>query len=135
MDRCEKYRSVDHMTLVLDDPNCHETCIADRMSVHDSVAEVFDPKIYLIRGEKVMLDEDLARLYQIPTKHLNEQVSRNLDRFPVDFMFSLTNQEFENLKPAYALDSSLTLGQIYGVWNTRRITKSSFPSFHRRRPA
>ena len=46
-------------------------------------------KIYIIRGQKVMLDEDLAELYQVETKRLNEQVSRNIDRFPDDFMFSL----------------------------------------------
>ncbi|MCM0605552.1 MAG: ORF6N domain-containing protein [Xanthomonadaceae bacterium] len=48
-------------------------------------------KIYLIRGEKFMLDYDLAELYQVPTTRLNEQVRRNLKRFPPDFIFPLTN--------------------------------------------
>jgi hypothetical protein len=49
--------------------------------------EVIERKIYLIRGEKVMLDSDLAKLYGVTTKRLNEQVRRNLKRFPLDFMF------------------------------------------------
>lgn len=61
-----------------------------------------ESQIYLIRGLKVMLDHDLAELYQIPTKRLNEQVKRNLGRFPADFMFSLTNQELAILKSQFA---------------------------------
>ena len=59
-------------------------------------------KIYVIRGKKVMLDEDLAELYQVETKRLNEQVRRNIDRVPDDFMFRLTKKEFENLKSQIA---------------------------------
>jgi ORF6N domain. len=62
-------------------------------------------KIYVIRGKKVMLDEDLAELYQVETKRLNEQVRRNIDRFPDDFMFRLTKKEFENLKSQIATSS------------------------------
>ena len=54
-------------------------------------------KILLIRGQKVMLDRDLAMLYGVPTKRLNEQVRRNIKRFPADFMFRLTKQEMENV--------------------------------------
>jgi hypothetical protein len=54
--------------------------------------------ILMIRGEKVMLDRDLAVLYGVSTGNLNKAVSRNLDRFPQDFMFELTEDEFENLK-------------------------------------
>jgi ORF6N domain len=54
--------------------------------------------IYLLRGEKVMLDKDLAALYGVPTKSLNEQVRRNLDRFPADFMFHLTGEEAARLR-------------------------------------
>ena len=49
--------------------------------------QLIERRIYLIRGEKVMLDEDLARMYRVPTKRLNEQVTRNIKRFPEDFMF------------------------------------------------
>ena len=67
--------------------------------------EVVLNKIYFIRGHKVMLDEDLAELYQVETKRLNEQVKRNMLRFPKDFMFQLTGQEFENLKSQIATSS------------------------------
>ena len=50
--------------------------------------------IYVIRGQKVMLDSDLAKLYGVETKRLNEQVRSNLDRFPEDFMFQITKEEF-----------------------------------------
>ena len=59
-------------------------------------------KIYFIRGQKVMLDEDLAEMYRVETKRINEQVKRNLERFPNDFMFQLTKIEFENLKSQFA---------------------------------
>jgi len=62
-------------------------------------------KIYEIRGHKVMLDEDLATLYDVPTKRLNEQVKRNTDRFPKDFMFQLSKKEFEILKSQNATSS------------------------------
>lgn len=54
--------------------------------------------IYIIRGQKVMLDSDLAELYQVETKQLNRQVRRNILRFPNDFMFQLTPEEYEVLK-------------------------------------
>ena len=54
--------------------------------------------IYEIRGQKVMLDFDLTRLYQVETKVLNQAVRRNIKRFPEDFMFQLDNKEFANLK-------------------------------------
>jgi hypothetical protein len=55
--------------------------------------ELIASKIYLIRGIKVMLDRDLAELYDVETRVLNQAVSRNLERFPEDFMFSLTREE------------------------------------------
>lgn len=61
-------------------------------------AEVIEQKIYLIRGQKVMLDKDLAALYGVETRVLNKAVKRNIDRFPEDFMFQLNNEEFGNLK-------------------------------------
>ncbi len=54
--------------------------------------------IHEFRGKKVMLDFDLARLYQVETKVLNQAVRRNIKRFPEDFMFQLDNKEFANLK-------------------------------------
>lgn len=61
-------------------------------------AEKIDSRIYLIRGEKVLLDSDLAELYAVETKALNRAVQRNLGRFPTDFMFQLTDEEFESLR-------------------------------------
>ncbi len=54
--------------------------------------------IHVIRGERVILDRDLARLYGVEVAQLNRQVQRNIERFPQDFMFQLTNQEFTNLR-------------------------------------
>jgi len=53
--------------------------------------------IHEIRGKQVMLDEDLARIYQVETRRLNEAVKRNIERFPLEFMFQLTNEEYLNL--------------------------------------
>src|ERR1700719_1764545 len=60
--------------------------------------ESIERRICLIRGEKVLLDADLAILYEVETKTLNRAVHRNLDRFPDDFMFRLTKEELENLR-------------------------------------
>ncbi len=59
-------------------------------------------KIYTVRGRKVMLDSDLAALYGVTTKRLNEQVRRNAERFPEDFMFRLTKQEYDSLRSQFA---------------------------------
>lgn len=64
--------------------------------------EAIISKIYIFRNQKVMIDSDLAILYRIETKRLNEQVNRNLNRFPEDFMFQLTADEFESLKSQFA---------------------------------
>ena len=62
--------------------------------------------IMVIRNEKVILDSDLAALYGVETRRLNEQVRRNIDKFPEDFMFQLTKEEFDNLKSQIATSSS-----------------------------
>ena len=59
-------------------------------------------RIYLIRGMKVMLDRDLAGMYGVETRRLNEQVRRNIQRFPCDFMFQMTPKELENWKSQFA---------------------------------
>ena len=63
-------------------------------------------RIYLIRGQKVMLDADLAQLYKVPTSRLNEQVKRNRKRFPSDFMFQLSREEASFLISQNAISSS-----------------------------
>jgi hypothetical protein len=61
--------------------------------------------IYLVRGHRVMLDSDLAAIYGVTTKQLNQQLKRNRDRFPEDFAFQLTAQEFTNLRSQFATSS------------------------------
>ena len=68
--------------------------------------EAIQKRIFLLRGQKVMLDVDLAQLYGVTSGRLNEAVKRNRDRFPIDFMFQLTKPEFENLKSHIAISSS-----------------------------
>jgi hypothetical protein len=67
--------------------------------------QVIQSKIYEIRGTRVMLDRDLAALYQVPTSRLNEAVKRNIVRFPEDFMFQLSREEFDNLISQFATSS------------------------------
>ena len=64
--------------------------------------EAIERRIFMIRGQKVMLDADLAALYGVTTKRLNEQVKRNQMRFPADFMFALTLQEVAILRSQFA---------------------------------
>ncbi|HYK87864.1 MAG TPA: ORF6N domain-containing protein [Acidobacteriota bacterium] len=67
--------------------------------------ESIERRIFLIRGKKVMLDADLAELYQVTTGNLNLAVRRNMDRFPDDFMFQLTKEDSENLRLQSAISS------------------------------
>ena len=67
--------------------------------------EVILTKIFLVRGQKVMLDNDLAELYQLETKQLKRQVRRNLERFPEDFMFELTKDEYNSLRSQFGTSS------------------------------
>ncbi|OGR53312.1 MAG: DNA-binding protein [Elusimicrobia bacterium GWA2_62_23] len=60
--------------------------------------EMIERKIYLIRGHRVMLDKDLAEMYEVLTKNLNKAVSRNIESFPADFMFQLTAEEYKSLR-------------------------------------
>src|SRR6266478_427225 len=64
----------------------------------DALAVQVERRIFLVRGQKVMLDKDLAELYRVPTKSLNLAVKRNADRFPADFMFELTDDEAAGLR-------------------------------------
>ena len=75
--------------------------------------EVITSKIYLIRGEKVMLDRDLAELYGVETKYLKRQVRRNTLRFPEDFMFELTEKEFQLWRSQFGTSKSDKMGLRY----------------------
>ena len=72
--------------------------------------EVIQSKIYDIRGQKVMLDRDLAEMYGVETRALNQAVKRNTDRFPVDFMFQLTDKETEIWKSQIVMSNSIKMG-------------------------
>jgi hypothetical protein len=67
--------------------------------------EIIQSKIYEVRGTKVMLDKDLAELYQVEVRALNQAVKRNIKRFPSDFMFQLTIEEWSNLKSQFVISS------------------------------
>ncbi len=70
-------------------------------------------KIYLFRGKKVLMDRDLAALYGVETAQLKRAVRRNIERFPVDFMFELTKQEFENWRCHFGTSNSEKMGLRY----------------------
>jgi hypothetical protein len=72
--------------------------------------ETISNRIYFIRNQKVMLDRDLASLYGIETKRLKEQVKRNISRFPSDFMFELSKDEFANWRTQIATSNSDKMG-------------------------
>ena len=72
--------------------------------------QVIQNKIYEIRGTKVMLDRDLAEMYGVQTKALNQAVKRNFTRFPEDFMFQLTNQETQNWKSQIVTSNTIKMG-------------------------
>ena len=100
--------------------------------------EVIENKIFLIRGQKVMIDRDLAELYGVATKRLNEQVKRNRERFPVDFMFQLTIGEkselvancdrFNSLKHSTSLPYAFTEHgaiMLASILNSQRAVEAS----------
>ena len=72
--------------------------------------QVIQSKIYEIRGQKVMIDRDLAEMYDVPTKVLNQAVKRNIDRFPSDFMFQLTDKELEDWRSQFVTSNSIKMG-------------------------
>ncbi len=78
--------------------------LKDGVAMHELTIPIHH-KIYTLRGKQIMLDEDLAELYEVETRRLNEQVKRNSERFPDDFMFQLTKNEYENLKSQFAISS------------------------------
>jgi hypothetical protein len=72
--------------------------------------QIIESKIYLLRGKKVMLDRDLATLYGVETRTLNQAVRRNINRFPEDFMFQLTTEEMENWKSQIVISNKEKMG-------------------------
>lgn len=76
----------------------------NKLIVYDSAS--IQRKIYTIRDVQVMLDSDLAKFYKVETRRLNEQVRRNIERFPEEFMFRLTKDEYDNLMSQIAISST-----------------------------
>ena len=85
--------------------NCDNLDSGPKFEVQKMDIEKIDFKslIHVIRGQEVILDSDLAMLYGVENKRLNEQVKRNMDRFPADFMFQLTKQEWNTLRSQFAI--------------------------------
>ncbi len=86
-------------------------------------------RIYVIRGEKLIIDQDLAEMYGVETKQLKRQVKRNIDRFPKDFMFTLTAKEFENLRSQIGTSSQpaqRALREGKAGWGGLRYTPMAF---------
>ena len=74
--------------------------------------EIIENKIFIIRGQKVMLDSDLAKLYEVETRIINRNVKRNITRFPNDFMFQLTEAEWADLKSQNGISNYSILRQL-----------------------
>ena len=75
------------------------------MSDNSIIVTDIQKRIYTLRGVQVMLDEELAELYDVPTKVLNQAVKRNIDRFPAEFMFQVSETELENLRSQFVTSS------------------------------
>ena len=89
--------------------------------------EVVMSKIYVIRGVNVMIDRDLAELYGVETKYLKRQVKRNIIRFPEDFMFELTNQEFNEWRSQFVTSNEDRMGLRYAPY---AFTEDGVAHFH-----
>ena len=87
--------------------------IKEKQETSLTVIEGIKEKIHLIRGQKVMLDSDLAEVYQVATRVLNQAVKRNLNRFPEDFMFQLTEDETETLRSQIVTSNKSRGGRRY----------------------
>ena len=85
-------------------------------------------KIYEIRGQRVMLDRDLAELYHVTTGNLNKAVKRNIRRFPPDFMFQLNKEEFEKLRNDLIFQNEFQTGEVLANCHTHLQSKG-WPCF------
>jgi hypothetical protein len=102
--------------------------VTEKKKGESVLVEQIAPRILSIRGQRVMVDADLARLYGVTTKRLNEQVKRNLDRFPADFMFQLTADEAEAMRSQFAtagLRSQIATSSVpYSLMRSQTVTAS-----------
>ena len=90
--------------------------------------QLIQSKIYEIRGHKVMIDRDLAELYQVTTGNLNKSVQRNIKRFPSDFMFELNKEEFEFLRSQIVTSNQRGRNTLYALCLYRAKSGNAF--FH-----
>jgi len=97
--------------------------------------------IHVIRGKQVMLDRDLARLYGVETRVLNQAVQRNIERFPEDFMFQLNKEEFENWKSQFVISNTKVSSRSQFVtlddeekWKSQFVTSNSIKMGARKLP-
>jgi len=111
-------------------------------------AERIERKIFLIKGQKVMLDRDLAELYGVLTKALKQAVRRNADRFPEDFMFILNDQEFANWRSQFVTSNADRMGlrhppmafteqgvaMLSSILHSRRAISPTFATGHEKSP-
>src|SRR5204862_2124449 len=95
--------------------------------------ELLEPLIFVVRGERVILDADLARIYAVLTKARSQAVKRNKGRFPADFAFQLTLQEVGNLKSQFVTSSSIRIKDQRDTWNRSQNVTSSHGG-RRKRP-
>lgn len=89
------------------------------------IIKSIESRIYVIRGERVMLDFDLASLYEVETRVLNQAVKRNIMRFPEDFMFQLTKQEFENLR--FQIDNNQSMSSQFVMTYSNKRPNTALP--------
>jgi hypothetical protein len=91
-------------------------------------------RIFLLRGQKIMLDKDLAEMYGVETKRLKEAVRRNITRFPEDFMFEFTGAEFKDLRSQFATSSwgwtKIQANGVFGAGRCDALQRSSFENRH-----
>ena len=90
------------------------------------IREEIISQIHIVRGQKVMIDNDLARIYGVKTARLNHQVRRNIDRFPIDFMFELTLDEYRNLMLQIATSSYESIDNIDNSNLISQLVKSNW---------
>lgn len=110
--------------------------IATAASASLQPLENIENLIHVIRGKQVMLDRDLARLYGVETKRLNEQVRRNIERFPEDFMFQLSKDEFENWKSQIAISNEgENMSPQIATTYTQNMSTQNATTSPQRRPA
>jgi hypothetical protein len=87
--------------------------------------QVIQNKIYEIRGQRVMLDFDLAKMYDVETRVLNQSVKRNIERFPIDFMFQLTENEWNNMSSQFVMTSKRPKSALPLVFTEHGVTMLS----------